>query len=62
LNSRGPDNGDTNDPRKRDKWKKDIQRHIGEAQKYIDKLKGDKNEEAAQQTLDSAKRRLADTP
>ena len=58
----GPGKGDPDDPRNRDKWKKDIERHIREAQKYIDKLKGDRNREPYQQALEEAKRRLADTP
>ena len=60
--SGGPDKGDPDDPRNRDKWKRDIERHIREAQKYIDKLKGDRNKEPYQQALEEAKRKLADTP
>lgn len=37
--------GDPNDPRNRDKWKKDIRRHLDEMRKYIDRLKGDRNKE-----------------
>lgn len=60
--SGGPDKGDPDDPRNRNKWKRDIQRHINEAQKYIDRIRGDRNKEPYQQALDAARRRLADTP
>jgi hypothetical protein len=62
IGSGGPSKGDPNDPRNREKWKKDIARHIRAAQKYIDKLKGDRNKEPYQQALDEAKRRLGETP
>ncbi|MCC7001783.1 MAG: hypothetical protein IT357_06480 [Gemmatimonadaceae bacterium] len=58
----GPEKGDPDDPRNRDKWKKDIARHIREAQKYIDRLKGDRNKDGPQRALDEVTRRLGETP
>src|ERR1700733_8269909 len=35
-------------PRDRDKWKKDIARHLEELQKRIDQIKGDRNKQPFQ--------------
>ena len=58
----GPDKGDPNDPRSRDKWKKDIQKAIEEARKHVDKMKGDRNKEPYGKAIEEAQKRLSETP
>jgi RHS repeat-associated protein len=58
----GPDDGDPNDPRNREKWKSDIRRAISQIREHIDKITGDRNKAPFQEAVKQAEKRLGGTP
>lgn len=47
----GTGKGEDPDPRDRDKWKKDIARHLRELRKRIDQITGDRNKQPYEDKL-----------
>jgi RHS repeat-associated protein len=60
LSTPGQPGGD--DPNTRNKWKKDIQNHINEMKKQIDRLKGDRNKQPWEEKVKQYEEQLRQIP